>query len=92
MEDFLQAQMKVEIMQGQSFQLLLNGVPYFVKAEPFQYNDETRFKVSYNNGDEHIFTWDAGLGRLSAIDDDAISIPDELEAAISSKLLNTTIV
>lgn len=78
-------------MQGQSFQLLLNGVPYFVKAEPFGYNDETRFKVRYNEGDEHIFAWDAGLGRLSAIDDDAISIPDELEAAISSRLLNTTV-
>lgn len=78
-------------MQGQSFELLLNGVPYFVKAEPFAYNDETRFKVSYNNGDEHIFTWDADLGRLSAIDEGAIDIPDELEAAISSKLLNTTV-
>lgn len=77
-------------MQAQSFQLLLNGVPYFVKAEPFEYNTETRFKVSYNNGDEHIFTWDADLGRLSAIDDDAINIPDDLEAAISSKLLTTT--
>lgn len=78
-------------MQGQSFQLLLSGVPYFVNAEPFSYNDETRFKVRYNNGDEHIFAWDADLSRLSAIDDDAIDIPDELEAAISSKLLNTTV-
>lgn len=71
--------------------MLLSGVPYFVKAEPFSYNDETRFKVSYNNGDEHIFAWDAQLSRLSAIDDDAISIPDELETAISSKLLNSTV-
>lgn len=78
-------------MQAQTFQLLLNGVPYFVNAEAFSFNAETRFKVSYNNGDEHIFAWDATLGRLSAIDDDAISIPDELEAAISSKLLNTTV-
>ena len=73
-------------MQGQSFQLLLNGVPYFVKAEPFTYNTETRFKVSYNNGDEHIFTWDSSLGRLAAIDDDAGTIPDDLESAISDKL------
>ena len=78
-------------MQDQKFEILLNGVPYFIKAEPFSYNDETRFKVTYNGNDEHIFTWDAGLGRLSAIDDDAISIPDDLEAAISSKLLNTTV-
>lgn len=33
-------------MQDQSFQLLLAGIPYFVKAEPFSFNDETRFKVS----------------------------------------------
>ena len=73
-------------MQGQSFELLLNGVPYFVKAEPFEYNTETRFKVRYNNGDEHIFTWDSNLGRLAAIDDDAGIIPDDLESAIAGKL------
>ncbi len=78
-------------MQNQNFEILLSGVPYFIKAEPFSYNDETRFKVKYNGGDEHIFTWDADLGRLSAIDDDAISIPDDLEAAISSRLLNTAV-
>jgi hypothetical protein len=73
-------------MQEQSFELLLNGVPYFVKAEPFQFNEETRFKVSYNSGAEHIFTWDSSLGRLAAIDEDAIQIPDELETAIAGKL------
>ncbi|MDQ6609042.1 MAG: hypothetical protein M3Y85_04395 [Bacteroidota bacterium] len=78
-------------MQDQKFELLLAGVPYFVKAEPFSFNDETRFKVSYNGGYEHIFTWDADMGRLSAIDADAVTIPDDLEAAISSRLLNSTI-
>lgn len=78
-------------MQEQTFELLLNGVPYFVKATPFDFNGDKRFTVTYNGGDEHIFTWDAEQGRLSAIDDDAISIADELEEAISSKLLNTTI-
>ena len=73
-------------MTEQSFQLLLNGVPYFVKATPFEYNTETRFKVSYNEGDEHIFTWDSSLGRLTAIDDDAGDIPDDLESAIAGKL------
>ena len=74
-------------MQDHSFELLLNGVPYFVKAVPFQYNTETRFRVSYNaSGDEHIFTWDSSLGRLAAIDDDAGTIPDELEVAIANKL------
>ena len=74
-------------MQAKSFELLLNGVPYFVKAVPFEYNLETRYKVSYNNGEEHIFTWDASLGRLTAIDDAAGLIPDDLENAIAGKLL-----
>ena len=73
-------------MTEQSFQLILNGVPYFVKATPFEYNTETRFKVSYNEGDEHIFTWDSILGRLTAIDDGAGDIPDDLESAIAGKL------
>ena len=77
-------------MQEQSFQLVLSGVPYFVKATPFDYNGDKRFSVRYNEGDEHIFTWDADMGRLSAIDEDAISIPDDLEAAISAKLLAIT--
>jgi hypothetical protein len=73
-------------MQEHSFELLLNGVPYFVKAEPFSFNDETRFKVSFNNSDEHIFTWDSRLGRLAPIDDDAGTIPDDLESAIAGRL------
>ena len=73
-------------MQEQSFQLLLDGVPHFVKAVPFEYNTETRYRVSYNEGDEHIFTWDSSLGRLTAIDDDAGTIPDALETAIAGKL------
>lgn len=79
-------------MQEQSFEIVLSGVPYFINAKPFEFNNEPRFSVRYNGGEEHIFVWDASLGRLSAIDDDSISIPDDLEAAISSKLLNSTVV
>ena len=74
------------IMQEQSFELLLNGVPYFVKAEPFSFNEETRYKVSFNNSEEHIFTWDTRVGRLAPINDDAGTIPDDLEVAIAGKL------
>lgn len=73
-------------MQGQSFELLVGGVPYFVKAEPFTFNTETRFKVRFNEGPEHIFTWDSSLGRLAAIDDEAVDIPDSVEVAIAEKL------
>ena len=77
-------------MQEQSFELLVDGVPYEVKATPFEFNSETRFSVTYNGGGEHIFTWDSSLGRLTAIDAEAIEIPDDLEVAIARKLQSLT--
>ena len=73
-------------MQDQSFQLLLNGVPYVVKASPYQFNTETRFTVSFNGSDDFVFTYDAAVGRYVAIGDDTATIPDDLEVAISEKL------
>lgn len=73
-------------MQEHSFEILLNGVPYFVKAEPFSFNGETRYKVWFNDSAEHIFTWNSDLGRIVAIDDDASTIPDDLEAVIGGRL------
>ncbi len=54
-------------MQDQSFQLLLNGVPYVVKASPFEFNTETRFSVSFNGSEDFIFTYNAAVGRYVAI-------------------------
>lgn len=71
--------------QQQRFELMIDGVPYAVTAEPFLFNDETRYKVNYNGG-EHIFTWDSELGRLASIDEDAVDIPDNVEEAIAQKL------
>ena len=67
------------------FELLIDGVPYSVEATPFEFNTETRYRVNYN-GTEHIFTWDSSLGRLTAIDEDAPDIPDNLEEAIAERL------
>ena len=72
-------------MAEERFELVLDGVPYSVKATPFDFNTETRYKVSYN-GNEHIFTWDSRLGRLAPIDDDSAVIPDNLEEAIAERL------
>jgi hypothetical protein len=69
-----------------SFNLLVNDVPYFVKVKPFPYNEETRFYINVNGGDDHVFTWDAQLHRLRAIDDAAWLLPDVLEGAINEKL------
>jgi hypothetical protein len=73
-------------MAEHNFDLVVGGVPYTVNAEPFEFNTETRFKVRYNGGDEHIFTWDSSIGRLTAIDDDAGIIPDDVERAIAERL------
>lgn len=72
-------------MADERFELLIDGVPYSVTASPFEYNTETRYRVTYN-GTEHIFTWDSTIGRLAPIDDDASDIPDNLEQAIAQQL------
>ena len=69
-----------------NFNILVDSVPYLVQATPFNFNGETRYKVSINGNSEHIFTWDSELKRLAAIDDDASTLPDNLEVAISDKL------
>ena len=73
-------------MQESNFEILVDKLPYQVKVVPFEFNTETRFRVKYNGGEEHIFTWDASLGRLAAIDDDSSTMPDDLESAIAQRL------
>ena len=69
-----------------NFDLLVDSVPYVVKATPFTFNGEIRYMVSFNGSPEHVFTWDSELGRLAAINDEASTLPDNLEVAISEKL------
>ena len=79
-------------MNTKTFDVVVDGVPYEIKATPFTFNNEQRFKVSYNNSnEEYIFTRDAEVGQLTAIDSDALDIPDNLEQAIAEKLDGLTI-
>jgi hypothetical protein len=71
---------------SESFQLVVDGVPYLVNAIPFGFNDEVRFRVRCNRGEDHIFAWDHNRGRLTAIDDDSSVLPDGVEQAIADKL------
>jgi len=73
-------------MEAQNFELLVDGVPYMIKAIPYIFNDEVRFRVSYNGSEDYIFTRDAEAGLLTAIGSEAVDIPDNLEEAISEKL------
>jgi hypothetical protein len=68
------------------FNLVVDSVPYLVRVVPFAFNGEIRYRVSFNESSEHVFTWDSSLGQLRAIDDDASTMPDNLEIAISGKL------
>ena len=73
-------------MQKETLHLVVDKVPYIVKIIPFDFNGEMRFRVSYNEGPEHIFAWDSSLGRVAAIDEDSTFIPDNVEQAIATKL------
>src|SRR5262245_36725404 len=69
-----------------TFDILVDSVPYTVRATPFTFNGELRYSVSFNGSSEYIFTWDSEIGQLRAINDDASTLPDNLEMAISEKL------
>jgi hypothetical protein len=73
-------------MQSHRFEIVSNGLPYMVQVVPFQFNNQKRFRITYNDGDENIFAWDSELKRLRAIDEDAATFPDDLGLAISRKL------
>jgi hypothetical protein len=75
-------------MQTQTLELLVDGTPYEVKVTPFEFNGEPRFKVSYNGSPEYIFVYDTELKQLTAIGDDAGSIPANLEGSISGHVLS----
>lgn len=73
-------------MDTHHYEIVVDGVPYIVNATPFEFNSETRYKVSFNGSEEYIFTWDSSLGRLAPIGDETVEIPDNLEVAISGRL------
>jgi hypothetical protein len=75
-----------ERMSEYRFDIVVDKVPYHINVQPFEFNSATRFRVSYNGGPEHIFTWDERVQRLAPIDDDASTIPDDLEVAIAERL------
>ena len=73
-------------MQVMNFELVMDGVPYLVKALPFSFNNETRFRISYNGSEEYVFAYDSELGRYASLGDESINIPDNLEDAIVERI------
>lgn len=73
-------------MQNHSFQLILDGVPYDIKAVPFKFNEGIRYSVAFNGSSEFIFAWDDDAGQYIAIDHDSSDIPANVESAIAQQL------
>ena len=69
-----------------TYNLVVDDVPYIVQASPFSFNDELRFYITINGGNEHVLTWDSEIQRLRAIDDLAGELADAVEEEISRKL------
>ena len=74
------------VAEKKRFDLIVDGVPYTILATPFSFNDELRYTICINGGEEHVFTWDSELLALRAIDDEAGVLPVGLEEALSGKL------
>lgn len=66
--------------------LVIDRVPYSIRAVPFTFNGQKRFYISINNGNDHVFTWDEAISQMRAIDDDSATLPAVLEEAISKWL------
>lgn len=77
-------------MKKLSFNLLVDGVPYMVKAEPFSFNDEQRYNVSFNGSETYIFAWDEDTLRYAPLGDAVTDLPMALEQEIASRLYEVT--
>jgi hypothetical protein len=75
----------------ENYHIVVDKVPYLVRVTPFLFNEEKRFRVSVNGDSGHIFAWDPEIVGLHALDDDASTLPDGLEKAISDKLAKTIV-
>jgi hypothetical protein len=73
----------------EAFDIIVDKVPYLIRVTPFLFNEEKRFRISVNGDRGHVFAWDPGIVGLHALDDDASTLPDSLEKAISDKLAKT---
>ena len=72
-----------------TYDLMVDKVPYRIRVTPFLFNDEKRFRISVNGDSGHVFVWDPEIVGLHAIDDDASTLPNSLEKAISDRLAKT---
>jgi len=71
--------------------LPIDNIPYEVEVTPIAFNEEKRFNISINGGDEHVYVWDDQIQAIRPLDDGAAIIPEPLEKAIGEQLMHTVI-
>lgn len=75
----------------EEFELMVDEIPFFVKATSFQtYTMETQYRVSVNGSPVYIFGWHPVSKKLTAIDRGtaANNIPVNIAEAIGDQLYN----
>jgi hypothetical protein len=89
---YIMAQMKETFQKKETrtVDLVVDKVPYLVKITPEKFNDDPRFFIEVNGDGGHMYAWYPDLVRLHALDDEAATLPDGLEAAISNMIVKTT--
>jgi hypothetical protein len=82
---------KKQLTRTEEFEMMVDDIPFFVKATSFQtYTLETQFRVSVNGSPVYIFGWHPVLKRITAIDrgSAANNIPPKVAEAIGDQLNN----
>lgn len=76
-------------MQNQAHELniTVDGVPYFVEAKPFEFNDQIRYNITINGGPETVFVWNDDLQLFKPLGDDSSTLPDGLILSITRRIM-----
>ncbi|MCW3119646.1 MAG: hypothetical protein JWM28_3728 [Chitinophagaceae bacterium] len=80
-------QKKSKNQDRQSYEFVVDNTPYHIEVSPFIFNEEKRFMIKINDEDTHVFVWDPDAFQLRPLDDESAILPDNLEKAISDKLV-----
>ena len=69
------------------FNVTVDQIPYQVDVLPFQFNNDSRFSITINNGSRGIFAWDSEMKMYRGLDDQSSILPDGLMVEINKKFI-----
>lgn len=73
---------KKNLARTSTFEIVVEGSRVHVKATPYLLNNETRFRVSYNDSPVHIFSYNPEIGSMRLIEENKAEMPAPIERAI----------